>query len=250
MIVWVSSIEVKTIKTGRNAGNPYDMAICKDENGKDINFGLFEPELKKLFANAKENSQAIDLVTELKGDFMNAVSGKLLDVEVAPPAPNTNGDMSKEDWTTKQRIERESIEAQTAVKTVLSLDHALLTKQAKTIYQKALDWCETKIDATTSQVPKSTTLPQKVKNLAESVGAEVEEVKDEGAKPLTDLTEFNANRVVIPWKDKDVLSYIKAVFKVELAETVEETVAMLNQTERESLFKYAQDKAEEQRKRK
>ena len=80
MIIWCKELEVKTIKTGKNAGNPYDLAHCKDENGNDCNFTLFDPELKKLFANAKENSQAIDLVTETKGNFTNAVSGKLLEV--------------------------------------------------------------------------------------------------------------------------------------------------------------------------
>ena len=75
MIIWVQSIENKTAKSG----NSYDLAQCKDENGQDCKFSLFDTEMKNLFLNAKNNSQAIDLVTEAKGNFVNAVSGKLLD---------------------------------------------------------------------------------------------------------------------------------------------------------------------------
>ena len=87
MIIWVESIETKTIQSGANQGNSYDAVVVKDDQGKDRKFSLFDPDLKKLFREAKEGSLALDIVVEKneKG-FLNPISGKLVSEELLPPA--------------------------------------------------------------------------------------------------------------------------------------------------------------------
>ena len=93
MIVWIENIETKTIQSGENAGTSYDVATVKDGENKERKFSLFDPELKKLFAAAKETGSAIDLrVEKNKRGFLNAVEGKLIAQEIAelpsPPPPD------------------------------------------------------------------------------------------------------------------------------------------------------------------
>ena len=62
-------------------------------------------------------------------------------------SPKPNGDMSKEDWETKQRVERASFEAQTAYNGIIKLLESKVMELSHATAKKALDWAETKLDS-------------------------------------------------------------------------------------------------------
>lgn len=105
-----------------------------------------------------------------------------------PVGVKPNGDMSKEDWEKKQRIERASFEAQTAyihLPIYLQMDYSELSERGKDLWKAATQWCEAKLDAnmgqtsskapaTPDKTPKSTETPAEgftFKNVGEFLSA-------------------------------------------------------------------------------
>jgi len=100
-----------------------------------------------------------------------------------PAGVKPNGDMSKEDWTEKNRIERESIEAQTAFKGIIELANNKVISLDNMYLGKALEWARAKIDANMG-IPK-----QYVYQLGETgaSGRDTAPSKSERAEPTENL---------------------------------------------------------------
>jgi len=143
----------------------------------------------------------IEAEVEVKGKFTNLKSFKVVGhaTEGKAPAPSTNGkELPPEYWEAKQRIERQSIEAQTAVKAILQ--HAEpVGEEAKRIYLKALLWCEAKIDA---NMPTKA-LQEQLGRMPHVAGPEKTEKK---APPLKDVGELYARAGKFGISPRDVLS--------------------------------------------
>ena len=139
-------ITVKEIKGPLGQGEKKFYAVV-DEAGAE--FTTFDTKVKDITPGS-----VLDIEPVIKGKFVNIKEYKIISEGTPKPASpaSTNGnDMSKGDWEKKQRIERASFEAQTAVKVIL--EH---TDQGAPLYQKALDWCEAKIDANMRAIIKVT----------------------------------------------------------------------------------------------
>ncbi len=99
-----------------------------------------------------QTGSIISVEPKVSGKYINIEKWELKqDATAQPPSSSGNGkDMPPEYWEKKQRIERESIESQTAIKAVpelLALDITKISDGEKKLYFKALDWCGAKIDA-------------------------------------------------------------------------------------------------------
>lgn len=89
----------------------------------------------------------------LKDGFIITKSASIVDQHTAHSKENGYPDMSKEEWAEKQKIERDSIEAQVAVKCVFGLREYLINANVDPaedfakVFNKAMVWCEARIDA-------------------------------------------------------------------------------------------------------
>ncbi len=166
-------ITVKEIKGPLGQGEKKLYAVV-DEAGAE--FTTFDTKIKDITPGS-----VLDIEPVIKGKFVNIKEYKVISEGTPKPASpaSTNGnDMSKEDWEKKQRIERASFEAQTAVKVILQ--H---TDQGAPLYQKALAWCEAKIDANLGAIIKVTKAKPKADNGWDKLESEVQTGNGKGIDP-------------------------------------------------------------------
>jgi hypothetical protein len=117
----MQKITVKKVETKPGkAGVPGCLVIIHDE--KDAKFSAFTnkvPDLDKVVSG-----DIIEADIQIDGKFANIISFKVLEHGATPAQPAASGaessDMTKEEWKEKQRIERRSIERQTAAKLAVS----------------------------------------------------------------------------------------------------------------------------------
>ena len=167
--------ETKVLKTGTGQYGEWKLVKIATE---DTEYTTLAKEAETIAPGAIIN------ITDMDKDEKGRESFKKFEVieqasnRPASPALPTPSDMSKDDWAEKQRIERECIEAQTAVKAILSMDLGTTDQKAQAkiqiVYQKALDWCEAKIDANMNQQGRqhsepSVSTPETKEALAEGV---------------------------------------------------------------------------------
>ncbi len=116
--VKVKDIKVKTgvTKSGQNEGKPWELIIIIGEDGSE--FTTFDTGAKEVGIGG-----VIELNPVIKAGKTNFTEFKILEKGGAAQGPqkSTNGDMTKDDWEKKQKIERASYEAQTAFKGAIEL---------------------------------------------------------------------------------------------------------------------------------
>lgn len=150
------TVKSTSVKKGENEKGPWvNTMITPTEGGKWTTFSESAQYLK--------GGDVINITEyeEGQGNKANKIT-KWEKVEQAQqPSTRGNGnypDMSKEEWAEKQRIERESIEAQVAVKAICQLvsnwpEHETLTDDVARVLAKAIEWSEQKIDRALSVKP-------------------------------------------------------------------------------------------------
>ena len=110
--------QIKHVQTIEEAGQtskgaPYWKITWDD--GKFDN--IFDPEFKKLLTEAEDSGQPLEITKVKQGNYWNITELKIAeepDTKEKPPA-KTQSDMSKDDWSEKDRITRASIEGQKAL---------------------------------------------------------------------------------------------------------------------------------------
>ncbi len=208
--------EAKVISTGTNKNGDWELVKVTSEDGTE--YTTFDKKAKHLVLGA-----VVDIgdVTLKEGNKRSFKEYTVKSVPATPASPVDSGDqMNKEDWAKKQRIERESIESQVAVKCVFSLITAIMesdkkvveiNEDLKRIAPKALAWCEAKIEATMPAKEAKTT-PK---------ATEVEQASPPGPGNETppanniDTDWLSETLGIIRWSETTALTWMKANLKVE-----------------------------------
>ena len=136
-----------------------------------------------------ESGDGLEFDVTISGKYINLKDGFIITKSASSVAPHTvsgrgNGypDMSKEDWAEKQRVERDSIEAQVAVKCIFGISENLNTMgikpsdDFKRVFEKAFTWCEARLD-TAMKVPAKASAKAK----AASAPINLEDVEFDGS---------------------------------------------------------------------
>lgn len=143
-------IESVGTKEGKSEKGKWVLVIIKTADGSE--FTSFDTKLAGL-----QQGTILDIEPEVKNGKTNIKEFviKSQPAQTAPAVASQAGPaMTNEDWKEKQRIERESIEEQTAVKAVLGLAELALgvgnqnSEVFKRIWsstEKALNWCDKRL---------------------------------------------------------------------------------------------------------
>ena len=134
--------EAKLLKSGSN--NKGEWKLFKVVASDGVEYTTFDTKAGHLSQGAVIELGDITLKDGDKRSFK-----ELTIISEGAIKPATNGSaLTNEQWAEKQRIERDSIEAQVAVNTILSLPLEILggDEDLKRLYRKALKWCESRID--------------------------------------------------------------------------------------------------------
>jgi len=159
---------VKVAKTGTNKSGEWELIVVTSEDNTD--YTTFDKKAKNLTGGA-----VIDIgeptIKEGKIGFKDftVVSSP------ASPLPSQNGKpgMSPEAWAEKDRLERHSIEAQTAFKGIVELVKtyielkAVPDKRLQDVYDKSLNWAEAHFTLRTPSAPKPSEKPVPKKGKSE-----------------------------------------------------------------------------------
>jgi len=175
--------EAKKVGEGtKKDGKPWKLYAVVNEDG--IEYTTFDTKAGHITPGAVIEIGDITLKDGDKRSFK-----ELVVISEGPASgPKPNCDMSKKDWVKKQRIERDSFEAQTAyihLPIYLQMDYSELSERGKELWEAATQWCEAKIDAnmgqtsskapaTETKAPKSTKPPAEgltFKNVGEFLAA-------------------------------------------------------------------------------
>ena len=118
-----------------------------------------------------ESGDELEFDVALSGTYVNLKDGwKLTKKTSSAGESHTGGNgyqMSKEEWAAKQRIERESIEAQVAVKSILLLAASgYVNERLQKSCERALDWCDSRLDITLAK-PVKKSMPTLTKSKTE-----------------------------------------------------------------------------------
>ena len=178
------TIKEITTKDGETGGRGWTLTNIIGTDG--TKFGCFNPNIAKLRAG-----DIIEAEIEVKGNKTNINEWKLISAANKPPEPQTqsNGKMTPEQWAEKDRMERESIEAQVAFKGIIDMAKTIPSFDPNTKFKKAynlaLDWSIKKLggnpkDNLPTDKPPEKTTPEPAKPEAEKP---VE--KTEGRDPKT-----------------------------------------------------------------
>lgn len=165
--------EVKFLKKGSNKNGPWELRKVIGEEGKE--YTTFNTRVGRLMPGTVIDLDKVIIEDEDKRSF------KEFAIVSEPAVPVAKGsDMSKEEWAEKDRITRQSMEARVAVSTIPALatarDKARAEDQA--IINKALKWCEAKIDANMNGgIPNKTATKQEANPITDpSFGRQFENV--------------------------------------------------------------------------
>ncbi len=225
-------MEDKVITVATTEKNQYGDLVVTDTLGKEYKM---KKRLVDLFPLFQQGTALVLTMKEYKG-FPYVDGAKLFDgkppsekqvseitagVEKTPPIfPETkpSNDMSKEDWAVKNRTERGSIEAQTAVKAILQHENPTGEVAAR-VYLKALSWCEAKIDV----------------NMPEVVFIETEPIAFIPPEPI-DMDWVKESLKKVKWTEKTAVSFFDK-FNIEKG-TLKE---MLSRATKEQLGEFVKE---------
>ena len=141
----MQEVRVKDIKTkegvterGARAGQPWELVIIVGDDGSE--FTTFDTGAKEVGIGG-----LIELEPVIKAGKTNFTKFNIKEKgsSAATPPGKTNGqrsDMTKEDWAKKDRIERASIETQTAFKGIIDLLVAKIILPEGSAAKEALEW--------------------------------------------------------------------------------------------------------------
>jgi len=133
--------EAKLLKSGSN--NKGEWKLFKVVASDGVEYTTFDTKAGHLAQGAVIE---IGDITLKDGDKRSFKELTIISEGATKPAPNGSA-LTNEQWAEKQRIERDSIEAQVAVKSILSLPIGSEgNEDIARVYNKALKWCESRID--------------------------------------------------------------------------------------------------------
>lgn len=227
----ITVADLKT-KTGEGKKGPWTLVIIKGEDGAE--FTSFDKSLSDLTIGSVIEFEPEISVQDGKTK-LNIKEWKLISKAERPVLEVKTGDqMSKEEWAERNKIERASIEAQTAVKALLSMPGLGVTiPMEMPAVVNALDWCIAKIVATMPAKPAPETKqpvkpviktpPPTTQQSSETLQSKSDTVKTEtGSKtqeqstPRVDKAWVKETLDIIRWKESTALSWMKAQLKVQV----------------------------------
>ena len=153
--VKVKDIKVKTgtVASGKNEGNPWELIIIIGEDGSE--FTTFDTAIKEVGIGG-----TLELEAVIKKGKANITKFTIIQKGSAAPAPGPNGkpDMSKEDWSEKDRLERWSRECNTCFMGIMgAADKGLggaYSENFGEVFEAALAWALKHFNGTPAPAPR------------------------------------------------------------------------------------------------
>ena len=209
--------EAKVVKTGTNKSGDWELIRVASEDNTE--YTTFDKKAKHLTKGSVIDFEPI--IKEGKCSFK--------EFEVISEAPSNVPlpQMSKEDWSDKQRVERASIESQVAYKGLIEL---MIAKVAPTsVGQAAISWALSKLGKVP---PVSTTAPESDKQ-PDVPGVEGNSI---------DLAWLRESLKTLKWTS--IVGYLKNQYGLTAGETVTECLGYMTREQQEDFTIEIQNRLE------
>ena len=193
--------EVKVVAHGKNNRGDWELIRVTAEDGSEHT--TFDKKAKHITTGS-----VIEIEPEVSDGKSNFKEFTI--ISEAPATTGDNGsDMSKDDWTEKNRIERESIEAQSAYKGVPELVETLGKYPENELALEAKRWAMSKLNGT--QIDGTTEVKvivgkKDIKQALDNMGVKTEEIPKATRDELNELTKAQE---MYGFSDDDVTTLVK-----------------------------------------